>query len=167
MSTLRLLALCVVLMATIFDCALSEPKRYRVVHTGSTFYIETEQKYNWFQALHECARRGYKLAELQDKQKTLDLELVMQSYLDKPFNLWLGANDEFNTKQDYKRSFYWSFSGKRMTYSNWSRDNPDNYKSNEHCVHIWTERERFAWNDLDCTKKLGYVCEDKPSKASS
>uniref|UniRef100_A0A1I8PF11 C-type lectin domain-containing protein n=1 Tax=Stomoxys calcitrans TaxID=35570 RepID=A0A1I8PF11_STOCA len=162
MSTQKLLALFVVLFATIFDCALSELKSYQTLLNGSTFYIETEQKYNWFEALHECSRRGYQLAELQDRRKTLDLNL-----LTKPFNLWLGANDEFNTEQDHKRSFYWSFSGKRMTYSNWSRNNPDNYKNNEHCVHIWNEREQYAWNDLDCTKKLGYVCEEKPTKTSS
>lgn len=78
-------------------------------------------------------------------------------------DLWLGANDEFNTNKDLSRPFYWSSSGKRMDYSNWSEGSPANERSNEHCVHICSKSSNFEWSDLPCTEQIGLICEEQPA----
>lgn len=74
-------------------------------------------------------------------------------------NLWLGGNDEFSSSRDYKRPFTWSATGKKFTFTFWSDNNPDNYRSSEHCVHIWASKPLYQWNDVECTNKMGFICE--------
>ncbi|XP_013110110.1 lectin subunit alpha-like [Stomoxys calcitrans] len=161
MWTLKTFSLCIVLFVTIWNCVTAEPQLHTAAD-GTKFYIEIEGEYNWFQALHECARRGYQLVEVHSGKKNKVLLNALDSFFGKPYNLWLGANDEFNSDRDFNRPFYWASSGKRMTFSNWSSNNPDNFRSEEHCVHTWAAREPFAWNDASCTSKMGYICEERP-----
>uniref|UniRef100_A0A1I8PCT8 C-type lectin domain-containing protein n=1 Tax=Stomoxys calcitrans TaxID=35570 RepID=A0A1I8PCT8_STOCA len=121
-----------------------------------------EPKYNWFEAVHECGRRGYQLVEVHDGDKHNTLLKSLNTFLGKSTDLWLGANDQFNDDRDLKRLFYWTSSGKRMTFSNWSNDNPNNDGGQEHCVHTWEKADNFGWNDIVCTYKMGYVCEERP-----
>lgn len=71
-------------------------------------------------------------------------------------NLWLGAHDELNTTGGKGRTFVWSPTGKKMTYSNWRGVNPNNALFKEHCVHI---NQNFKWNDAFCDNKIGFICE--------
>ena len=74
--------------------------------------------------------------------------------LEKPPNLWLGANDLGETGK-----YIWYATGRQLDFSNWSKGNPDNYKGLEHCAHIWDQTD-FEWNDTVCTGKIGYICEE-------
>lgn len=83
----------------------------------------------------------------------------MKKVIGHSHNLWLGGNDEFSSSRDYKRPFIWSATGKRFTFTFWSDSNPDNYKTREHCVHIWASKPLYQWNDNDCNDKIGFICE--------
>lgn len=83
----------------------------------------------------------------------------MEKVLGKPYDLWLGGNDEFSLSRDFKRPFIWSATGKKFNFSNWSFYNPDNSNANEHFVHIWSHVPNYQWNDNNCDRKLGFICE--------
>ncbi|XP_013112297.2 lectin subunit alpha [Stomoxys calcitrans] len=161
MSVLGLYSLFVTLLVTFLNCVTAEPEIV-TADDGTKFLIEMESKYNWFEALHECGRRNYQLVEVHDGDKHNTLLKTLNTFLGKSTNLWLGANDQFSGDRDLKRPFYWASSGKRMTFSHWCKDNPNNDDGEEHCVHTWEDVENFGWNDNTCTSKMGFVCEERP-----
>ncbi|XP_061400978.1 lectin subunit alpha-like [Musca vetustissima] len=126
---------------------------------GGEFYIEINQKYNWFQASHECARKGLRLVEIPDAVKNAELISALRTYIGNAKDFWIGANDEYNTANDLQRPFYWSSSGERVTFSNWAINQPDNLENNEHCVQLWSIAVNFEWNDIACTNEMGFICE--------
>ncbi|XP_072922847.1 alpha-N-acetylgalactosamine-specific lectin-like isoform X2 [Hemitrygon akajei] len=66
---------------------------------------------------------------------------------------WIGLNDICK-----EGNFTW-IDGTDYTYSDWNRDQPDNYK-NEDCVHIH-HGGSSKWNDYPCNMELGFVCAYK------
>ncbi|XP_061389169.1 lectin subunit alpha-like [Musca vetustissima] len=128
---------------------------------GRQYLIEGDEKYNWFQAFHECARRNLQLVEIDSQKKNDALIAVLKPLFGNSHNLWLGAMDEFTRDKNYKRPFYWSSSGKPMTFTYWSDHNPDNDLHKEHCVHTWSKKSNYLWNDNNCdSARFGYICED-------
>ncbi|XP_073832280.1 lectin subunit alpha-like [Musca autumnalis] len=152
------------LLAVLFvGVALAEPQWYNS-KDGRRYLIDAEQKYNWLSAQQACARRNLQLVEIKSEDKNEALVEVLSSVFRKrPINLWLGANDEFNTKKDARRPFYWSSSGKRMDFTNWADGSPANAGSNEHCVHICAKTKNYKWSDLPCTEQIGMICEEQPA----
>uniref|UniRef100_A0A1I8NZW5 C-type lectin domain-containing protein n=1 Tax=Stomoxys calcitrans TaxID=35570 RepID=A0A1I8NZW5_STOCA len=155
-------AIKIILCLVLFGMVLAKPQWY-TSKGGKKYFIEADQKYNWLAASQACTRRNLQLAEIKSLDKNEDLVELLKSVFGHPINLWLGANDEFNTNKDLKRPFYWSSSGKRMDYTNWIEGGPANANSNEHCVHVCGKSKNFEWNDLPCTKKIGYICEEHRS----
>lgn len=39
----------------------------------------------------------------------------------------------------------------------WAENNPDNSNDKENCLQIWHSKKFL--NDLDCLRKIGFVCE--------
>lgn len=74
--------------------------------------------------------------------------------------MWLGGNDEFSSSNDTGRPFFWLKTGNKFKFSFWGPGNPDNYKDQEHCVHIHSFSALFQWNDAICNTKMGFICED-------
>lgn len=99
------------------------------------------------------------LVVIDSQAKNEYLIEVLSKVLKKPQNLWLGANDEFSSSRNMKRPFYWSATGQLLKYNFWTKNNPDNYNKQEHCVHIWDNNNDFKWNDNECTKQMGFICE--------
>lgn len=40
----------------------------------------------------------------------------------------------------------------------WQADEPNNADGNENCVEV--SRDASAWNDVPCSRKFSWVCED-------
>lgn len=58
--------------------------------------------------------------------------------------------------------FVWMNTGKGFTYVRWAANQPDNWKDNEHCMHLRRDGGQLVFNDVDCPRKMYYICEDKP-----
>jgi hypothetical protein len=41
-------------------------------------------------------------------------------------------------------------------FTKWAGTGPDNFKSNEHCVHV---NENSEWNDISCDHQFRFICE--------
>lgn len=112
--------------------------------------------------MHECARRGAQLVEVHSAEKNTVLNNLLKRVLNKPYNLWLGGNDEFiNNNLENNRPFFWSATGKQFNFTYWSEGNPSNFDSDEHCAHIYWYSTSYKWNDINCLEKMGFVCESK------
>uniref|UniRef100_A0A1I8N0W7 C-type lectin domain-containing protein n=1 Tax=Musca domestica TaxID=7370 RepID=A0A1I8N0W7_MUSDO len=127
---------------------------------GHEYLIETDKKYEWHEASSECRRRGLRLVEIENIHKSDALDtLLRKTFEDSLLDLWIGATDLEVTKEK-NRPFYWSMTGKRMAFTNWSKGQPDNNKGKEHCVHIYSPYN-LKWNDAPCTMKQGFICEER------
>ncbi|XP_065360327.1 lectin subunit alpha-like [Calliphora vicina] len=142
----------------LLQAVTSTPQKHKA-SDGREYLIETELKYNWYQAYHECARRDSQLVIIDTAAKNNAIIDLLKTVIGKSHNLWLGGNDEFSSSHDFKRPFFWSATGKQFTFSFWSDNNPDNYRTQEHCAHIWASKPLYQWNDNDCTAKMGFICE--------
>ncbi|XP_035882644.1 mannose-binding protein A-like [Phyllostomus discolor] len=63
---------------------------------------------------------------------------------------FLGITDEVTEGQ------FVYMTGGGLTYSNWKKDEPNNYGSGEDCVALRTDR---LWNDVFCSSSYLAVCE--------
>ncbi|XP_073828657.1 lectin subunit alpha-like [Musca autumnalis] len=158
MKLVTVIALIFCILTVVLQSVQAVPKLERAF-TGGAFYIEIDQKYNWFEASHECARNGRKLVEVPHAKKNEELLNALKSYVGNPKNFWMGANDEYNRAKDLNRAFYWSSNGGRVTFTNWLKGEPNNVAGNEHCLQIFSDVDGFKWNDKDCTVKMGFICE--------
>ncbi|XP_073828651.1 lectin subunit alpha-like [Musca autumnalis] len=140
-------------LAVLSKSAHADPKFQRGIYGGG-YYIESTSKINWFQASHECARKGRKLVEVQNNSKHLDVTNALRSYIGSRGIFWIGANDEYKSSSK-NRPFYWSSSGDRVIYTHWMWDEPNNHKGKQHCITI----DSLEWNDKDCTENYGFICE--------
>ncbi|XP_037819447.1 lectin subunit alpha-like isoform X1 [Lucilia sericata] len=154
MKITQVFVICCLLLGTV-----SGSPQLHKASDGREYLIETELKYNWYQAWHECARRDFQLVIIDNAAKNTAIINLLKRVIGKSHNLWLGGNDEFSSSRDYKRPFFWSATGKQFTFSFWSDNNPDNYQNQEHCVHIWASKPLYQWNDVGCTNKMGFICE--------
>uniref|UniRef100_A0A1I8N8P0 C-type lectin domain-containing protein n=1 Tax=Musca domestica TaxID=7370 RepID=A0A1I8N8P0_MUSDO len=160
MDTFRAISSLILLIISIINFTNAVPQWYNGTD-GRRYLVEGEQKYNWFQAFHECARRNLQLVEIESRQKNEILIAILKPLFGNSHNLWIGAIDEYNRQKNYNRPFYWHSSGKRMTFSYWSDSNPDNDRNDEHCVHMWASKPNYKWNDHHCDwPRLGFICED-------
>lgn len=66
-------------------------------------------------------------------------------------NVWISATD-----LGEEGKFVWLSTGVPVTYSNFMKNQPDNYQNMEHCVEI---NEKGEWNDKPCNSQLYFICE--------
>uniref|UniRef100_A0A1I8PKR8 C-type lectin domain-containing protein n=1 Tax=Stomoxys calcitrans TaxID=35570 RepID=A0A1I8PKR8_STOCA len=125
---------------------------WHTTEDDNKFYIETEMKYNWFEAFAECNRLKMSLMAVDSKHKQELLKEVTESIADEP-KLWLGGHDNA-----VSRRFEWISTGETFRYSNWHKNEPNN--NAENCV--MTFDRTLQWNDAPCSTKLGFVCEANP-----
>lgn len=72
----------------------------------------------------------------------------------------MGCNDEFVHTQDKNRTFYWTSTGNKLSFTNWHPNRPNDPE--EHCAHIWEKSNTFQWDDNVCQdRKYGFICEEK------
>ncbi|XP_013098457.1 lectin subunit alpha-like [Stomoxys calcitrans] len=122
------------------------------------YFIETKQKYNWSEAATECENKKMNLVSIDTKAKSDDVKIILnEAFLNNKKripSMFIGANDlvEF-------RDFIWLPKGDVFTYTNWEKNEPNNYrKLNERCVHLGYHGDE-KWNDINCARKLGFICE--------
>ncbi|KAM7361029.1 lectin subunit alpha-like [Cochliomyia hominivorax] len=118
------------------------------------FYIESGQKFTWFDALTKCAKMNMSLITIDTKSKSEDVTDLLKNVFGKRTPLWIGGV----INGDNPRQFVWSATGRKFTYTNWSNGQPDFAGNNEYCAQTgWTDN--MEWNDHVCTLKFGFMCE--------
>ena len=68
---------------------------------------------------------------------------------------WIGIHDRFE-----ENTWVYLSTNESVSFTNWHKNQPDNYNNNEHCVEIGSGTQHL-WNDLVCESKHKFVCEKK------
>ncbi|XP_064538233.1 accessory gland protein Acp29AB-like isoform X2 [Drosophila montana] len=112
------------------------------------YYIEQQQKINWFGAAHRCTEFDSHLISL-DNQSELD---AIIPHLDAKKYYWIDVND-LSEKGVYRSltTGLWS------TFLNWKRNEPNNASGKENCVHL--QDANFVMNDQKCDDLFFFICE--------
>ena len=63
--------------------------------------------------------------------------------------MWVGGERDI-------ADFIWTGSGRRLEYTNWKNNEPNNSNGNEDCMEV---RENGEWNDVACNYTIPYICE--------
>ncbi|XP_039468943.1 CD209 antigen-like protein D [Oreochromis aureus] len=78
-------------------------------------------------------------------------EQMFASTLKGPF--WIGLTD-----REKEGEWKW-VNGQNVTNTYWKYKQPDNAKSDEHCVELAGENPKSNWNDLNCDRERHFICE--------
>ncbi|KAK5964138.1 C-type lectin domain-containing protein [Trichostrongylus colubriformis] len=118
------------------------------------------KKLTWDQAKEFCNERESFLAVINsEEENNLVHEIATKAFApEKRYLFWIGLR---------KCGSSWKWvDGAKANYTKWSLRQPDNYKNNEECVHMyvrigesskWTDRH---WNDHHCSHKAYFVCQN-------
>nr|XP_022305077.1 perlucin-like protein [Crassostrea virginica] len=104
-------------------------------------------------AMVACDSRGSSVLVIRNsrEEKWLDLHCRLRGYV---YGLWLGISDV------QREGYMVAISDRsRLSYVNWIKGQPDNYRGNEHCALYWPALK--AWNDISCSSKVHFVCTKK------
>lgn len=69
---------------------------------------------------------------------------------------WFGLNDQG------KEGLYSYTSKMPITYTNWARGQPNNWRGGQNCVELWSSTGQ--WNDNNCSTVLPFICSVYNSK---
>ncbi|KAG8270611.1 hypothetical protein J6590_081939 [Homalodisca vitripennis] len=78
--------------------------------------------------------------------------------------LYIGQKPQFWTSgMNYPvtNSWTWMSTGQRVTFTDWTPGQPDNWlnlHAGEHCLELW-EPGHYRWNDRNCLDILYFICE--------
>ncbi|XP_065357557.1 lectin subunit alpha-like [Calliphora vicina] len=93
------------------------------------------------------------LATIDTKEKSDDITSLLKKTLVNVNPLWVGAVANGND-----RLYVWISTGNKVTYTNWYEGEPDFYNNNEYCLQTgWSNK--IQWNDHECHKQFGLICE--------
>ena len=124
-------------------------------HVGSSCYrFIIKGKLYWHTARFECLKKDSILATFD--YKTLnDLSAIVHMSTTSNLKLYTG----FQTTSVWR----WQSGNKEMLSDFWGPGEPSG--NNEYCGSFSYKRwNGWRWNDEDCLKKAGYICEETKSK---
>ncbi|CAG2234627.1 unnamed protein product [Mytilus edulis] len=134
---------------SMFVCEMSCEKGW-INFFSHCYYIGPDKK-TWDDSNADCKRRGSFLVKIDDESENQWLQSVM---LDNNINItWIGANDI-----DQEGTWRWIYDKTTVEFTNWSKEEPNNYNGNENCADM-AKRLSYKWNDRSCTSLLRYICE--------
>ncbi|XP_048251018.1 perlucin-like [Haliotis rufescens] len=149
---MRLATAYVLLCTLVSVVAISSPCPLGFVEHNNSCYWFSKALANFVEARSFCQSFGSHLAKVTSKVED-DFVSGHAARHGKAANYWLGATD-LNVEGT------WLWEGQQaMNYSNWSRDQPDNFSGGEHCLHIKQILENYLWNDEKCNMAANFICE--------
>ena len=114
--------------------------RYAVCLTPSSFD----------EAVSACQSLGATLAIIETGAEFERLHAQTRRYTRSEY--WIGLSD-----RDREGQWRWG-DGTPLAFSAWAGDQPDNYRDQEDCGHVFGGRMEM-WNDGECDWELPFVCE--------
>ncbi|XP_076149056.1 galactose-specific lectin nattectin-like [Alosa pseudoharengus] len=112
---------------------------------GRCFRLVTKPK-NWSEAEVYCVSQGGHLASIHNSGEAQ----FVRNFAGNKHRIWIGAGRSCGAP-----GWYWT-DGSSFAYTKWSKKQPDNWRSNEPCVHMYNGAG--AWNDKSCSACYQFVC---------
>ncbi|XP_073506999.1 uncharacterized protein [Phyllobates terribilis] len=113
---------------------------------SSACYYVSGHQVSWDLAREECDKMSSVLLMIKDKTESESLKKLFAA--DQRY--WIGL------RRDAKEVQIWKWlDGTQVTFTNWDKNEPNNYGSREHCG----ETKSGPWNDRNCIDNLFYICK--------
>ncbi|XP_053319834.1 hepatic lectin-like [Spea bombifrons] len=117
---------------------------------GSCYYIHS-RKSTWMNARSVCKTKGSDLVVITSEEEQ---HFLMINTNGKDQRFWIGLHD-----MDDEGTWTWvDGTDYEKSYKFWMKGQPNDYKLNEDCAHLWRNGE---WNDSHCTDDCYAICEKK------
>nr|XP_017008007.2 accessory gland protein Acp29AB-like [Drosophila takahashii] len=107
------------------------------------FYIEKENRQNWFAAANTCRKMGGHLATIQNQEEMDAIAPKLPAGV-----FWLDITDLAKEGEHVS-----SLTGKRPPFFNWKENEPA--PINEHCVNLYTDK----MCDANCNAEFFFICQ--------
>ncbi|XP_072021362.1 macrophage mannose receptor 1-like [Amphiura filiformis] len=115
-------------------------------------YLINEEEKSYEEADTTCANIGSTLTTINSADEQLFHTDVLKNKVSMP--LWIGLDDKVE-----EGTMVWK-DGAQVTYTNWANGQPDDFESNEDCVHMSKPIDDGQWNDNACDAPgIGYMCK--------
>jgi hypothetical protein len=124
------------------------------VSAGAKRLCVIRQRREYHDAARDCARRGARLAVVDDETTSRALAVAIASPWGYGSGLWLGCTDA-------EKEGDWQCEGRAMAFTNWAPGQPDNALALDDCLE-WLA-DTGTWNDASCDDKLGWICRGDAS----
>ncbi|XP_049646692.1 mannose-binding protein A-like [Suncus etruscus] len=111
---------------------------------GKKWYVVSKEKMPFSQVKALCDQLQATVASPKNDDENRAIQNVINDVA------YLGITDEKTEGQ------FMYITGGSLTYSNWKKNEPNDYGSNEDCTVILTEGN---WNDVSCSVPYKAVCE--------
>ena len=107
-----------------------------------------------------CQRNGAKLVKIETDKEN---DFIKNKYLNTSSIYWIGLSDI-----DNEGEWKWTDGTGLTGYNKWKSGQPNNV-DNQDCVAILegdhtAGRYNAEWNDLKCSRQLGYICKKSPGE---
>ncbi|CAM1313044.1 CLEC17A (predicted) [Pycnogonum litorale] len=124
---------------------------------------DTKEPKSWHDAFAYCRSLGpsYDLVSINSKAESNFINVLIGFQVS---GAWLGLNDRSTESR-----FYWT-DNSETTYTNWAKNEPNNFQGNEDCVECVGRGYGYGlWNDRKCQEKIPFICQTyaDPSKAKA
>ncbi|KAL9966601.1 hypothetical protein ACROYT_G024703 [Oculina patagonica] len=154
------------------SCAASKkktkacPKGFKFLKAFRTscykFVVKTNavRGLNWTDARKACKSDSGDLLSVANELEMRLINLESERFVYHRQHLWIGLNDQRDEDQ-----FVWSDGTpfNQTSYKNWGPGEPNNHDGAEHCVVMFNK----VWEDSDCAKEYGYICETDIDECST
>ena len=114
-------------------------------------YLVVATKVTWHEAHDQAKMMGGHLVVISDKAENEFVTNLAHAKGAGPI-YWMGCTD-LGSEGNWR----WE-NGQKITYNNWSVNEPNNFQNREHCGNVgW--RSKYGWDDAPCSERHGFVVE--------
>ncbi|KAH8404486.1 hypothetical protein KR222_006161, partial [Zaprionus bogoriensis] len=136
----------------------------RVLNLTKYYYIQRDEKLNWFEALHRCRQNGSDLLHFSNEDEFKGLAKELRNYGRDRY--WMGMSDLSGNG-----TFTSITTGRLPDFKRWHKIEPNNKGNDEHCVELVMHRRGWrlvaGMNDNQCLNSNYFICETKiPSQTN-
>ncbi|XP_062613345.1 lectin-like [Saccostrea cucullata] len=125
------------------DWRMHGKSQYWPVYSGKT----------WINAQKECLKYGSKLTEIETVEE-YDFVKSIAEEIDAA-NIHIGGTDAF---EEGNMVWWSSLLSENLGPGLWTRNQPDNYDNNEHCLNLQRTSD-YKLNDSNCQSVFPFICE--------
>jgi len=131
----------------------TESKQNEINNQPLSYYKFIPEKMTWAEHNNRAIAMGGNLASISNAVENNKVKKVSTGV-----NVWIGAVRKGCGNDTGADHWYWS-SGKKWSYTNWMKNQPDNYQKSENRVHMTPISHGQQWNDISEDHQFSAVYE--------
>ncbi|XP_018569917.1 perlucin-like isoform X2 [Anoplophora glabripennis] len=120
---------------------------------NKSYYLETVLMANYYQATQFCNFHKMRLLTVTSQKENDFLEKAIHDLGVSRFHFWTSGTVLPSGH------WVWMSSGRPIIYTNWGNGEPNGSRVKEVCLEMRILDQGFAWNDLECSTNLYFICE--------